>query len=103
MNQLGIIKTGGKQYLVKEGDEIVVDFLNKKEGEKVKIDLLGVFSDDGIKMEIGQPLLKTPAIGEIVENLKGDKIRVARFKAKVRYRRVKGFRPMLTRIKIVKI
>jgi len=39
----------------------------------------------------------------VEDTLKGDKIRVARFKAKVRYRRVKGFRPKLTKIKIEKI
>lgn len=103
MDKVAIIKTGGKQYLVKENEEIIVDFLNKEKGEKIKLDLLGVFNEDGSLIEIGQPLLKSQVIAEVVDNLKGDKIKIRRFKAKVRYRKTKGFRPKLTKLKIVKI
>lgn len=59
---------------------------------------------DGKKVKIGQPLVKGAKVeAQIVDQVKGKKIRVATFKAKSRYRRVKGFRPLLTRVKILSI
>lgn len=98
-----IIKTGGKQYLVRENDEIVVDYLKEKSGKKVNFETLACWEEEGKNLKIGQPTLEEKVEGKIIENLKGEKIRVARFKAKVRYRRTKGFRPLLSKVKIVKI
>lgn len=103
MTKFAVIKTGGKQYLVKEGDEIVVDRLENKEKEKIELETLMIFTDDGDNIEIGSPFLKEKTQAEIVSHEKGEKIRIARFKAKVRYRKVKGFRPQLTTLKIIKI
>jgi len=104
MGKIAVVKTGGKQYLVKEGETIVVEKLPEKKGEIIDLPVLALFEDQKKDLEIGNPLLKRTVKAEVVENdLKGEKIRVARFKAKVRYRRVRGFRPMLTKIKIVKI
>lgn len=97
-----VIKTGGKQYLVKEKDEFYVDRFEGKEKDKIDLDTLMIF-DDNQELELGTPILKEKVKAEIVEHVKGDKIRVARFKSKVRYRKVKGFRPYLTKIKIIKI
>jgi len=104
MSKLAVIKTGGKQYLVKEGDEIIVDHLSSKKEEAVELPVLAVIDLKKENIEIGESLLKKTVKAKVLEDtLKGDKIRVARFKAKVRYRRVKGFRPTLTKIKIEKI
>jgi large subunit ribosomal protein L21 len=104
MRKLAVIKTGGKQYLVKEGDEIIVDHLSSKKEEIVELPALAVIDLEKEDVEIGNPLLEKRVKTKVVEDtLKGDKIRVAHFKAKVRYRRVKGFRPTLTKIKIEKI
>ena len=104
MRKLAVIKTGGKQYLVKEGDEIIVDNLSSKKEEIVELPALAVIDLEKEDVEIGNPLLEKRVKTKVLEDtLKGDKIRVARFKAKVRYRRVKGFRPTLTKIKIEKI
>jgi len=104
MRRLAVIKTGGKQYLVKEGDEIIVGHLSSKKEEIVELPALAVIDLEKEDVEIGNPLLEKKVKTKVVEDtLKGDKIRVARFKAKVRYRRVKGFRPTLTKIKIEKI
>jgi len=100
---MAVIKTGGKQYLVKENSEIVVDRINAKEKEKINLETLALFEPEGDVLKIGAPTVDRAVEAEIVAHLKGDKIRVAKFKAKVRYRRVKGFRPQLTRIKIIKI
>ena len=104
MRKLAVIKTGGKQYLFKEGDQIIVDHLSSKKEEIVELPALAVIDLEKEDVEIGNPLLEKRVKTKVVEDtLKGDKIRVARFKAKVRYRRVKGFRPTLTKIKIEKI
>ncbi len=97
MSKLAVIKTGGKQYLVKENDEIVVDSLDSKEKETIKLDVIGILGDD---VELGTPLLEKKISATVIGHLKGEKIRIARFKAKSRYRRVKGFRAHLTKIKI---
>lgn len=102
MVRYAVIKTGGKQYLVKEKDEFYVDRFEGKEKDKIDLDTLMIF-DDNQELELGTPILKEKVKAEIVEHVKGDKIRVARFKSKVRYRKVKGFRPYLTKIKIIKI
>ena len=104
MDKLAVIKTGGKQYLVKEGDEIIIDHLSSKKDETIELPVLAIIDSKKEEIEMGQPLLKETVKAKVVDDLiKGDKIRVARFKAKVRYRRVKGFRPTLTKIRIEKI
>lgn len=102
MVRFAVVKTGGKQYLVKENDEIFVDRLPVEEKKTVELETLAVFSDEK-DLEIGTPILAKKIKAVVLENLKGDKIRVAKFKAKVRYRRVRGFRPQLSKIKIEKI
>lgn len=98
-----IIKAGGKQYVVKESDEIVVDRLNGDADQDIELETLALFDDTDASFEVGDPSLKKTVKAKILESGKGEKIRVARFKSKVRYRRVKGFRPQLTKIKILTI
>lgn len=96
-----IVKIGGKQYKVAEGDIIEVQRLPEGKDRVVFEEVLLAVSDKGIK--IGKPSLKGKVTGKIIENKKGEKIRVAKFKSKVRYRRVTGFRPQITLVKIEKI
>lgn len=103
MAKFSVIKTGGKQYLVRENDEITVDRVDVEQKKNIELETLATFEDNGEKMEIGSPSLKTKTKAVVLDNIKGDKIRVARFKSKVRYRKVKGFRPALTKIKITSI
>jgi len=98
-----VIKTGGKQYRASEGEEFEIEKLEGKEGDKIDFDevLLVV---DGEKVEIGAPKVEgAKVLAEIVEQKKGEKIRVAKFKAKSRYRRVQGHRQLLTKIRILEI
>lgn len=98
-----VIKTSGKQYKVKEGEEIVIDRVEGEKGGKITFDEVFLVVDNK-KVKIGTPKVKkAKVVGEIVEQEKGEKIRVAKFRAKSRYRRVKGFRPLLTCVKITKI
>ena len=99
-----VVRTGGKQYLVKEGMILTVDQLEMgKEEKKMKLETLLKFDEEGKTFELGQPFLKEKVTAEVIENVKGDKIRIAKFKAKSRYRKVRGFRARLTKLKIVKV
>jgi len=99
---MAVIKTGGKQYLIKEGDEIVVDQLTGKEKDKIDLETLAIFESDK-DIKLGTPILEKKTTVEIISQTKGDKIRIGRFKAKSRFRKVRGFRARLSKIKIIKI
>ncbi|KKR31166.1 MAG: 50S ribosomal protein L21 [Candidatus Gottesmanbacteria bacterium GW2011_GWC2_39_8] len=103
MVTFAVVKTGGQQFLVKENDVITVSKLEKKDKEKIELETLAIFDDEGKSVEIGTPYLTKKVRAEVVAQGKGLKIRVARFKAKSRYRKVTGFRPQLTTLKILKI
>ena len=100
-----IIKTGGKQYKVKEGDTLKVERLNKKEGDKVEFsDVLLVSEKDGSKMKLGTPKVNGAKVtAKVVDEAKGKKITVIKYKSKTRYRRKKGHRQWYTALKVEKI
>ncbi len=98
-----VVKTGGKQYLIKDGMEITVDLINAEKGKKVELESMLKFDDEGKTFELGQPFLKEKVTAEVVDNVLGEKIRIAKFKAKSRERKVRGFRSKLTKLKIVKM
>lgn len=94
-----VIRTGGKQYRVSEGDVVDVERLPQTEGNVSFSDVLLV--SDGNTVTVGKPLVDGMSVnGVIVDSVRGEKIRVAKFKAKVRYRRVTGHRQSLSRVKI---
>ncbi|MBI4153588.1 50S ribosomal protein L21 [Candidatus Woesebacteria bacterium] len=94
-----VIKYQGHQYKVVEGEEILVDKLLAESEPQV---LLVV--DDG-KVKIGKPSLKETKvkIKVLAAEEKGEKLDIFKFKAKSRYRRKTGFRPVYTRLLIEKI
>ena len=103
MVSYAVVKTGGKQYLVKEGMTIIVDQLNLEKGTEIELEILVKLEEEGKAFKLGQPLLKEKVSAEVIDNVKGDKIRIAKFKAKSRYRKVRGFRARLTKLKIIKV
>ncbi|MFA6814011.1 MAG: 50S ribosomal protein L21 [Patescibacteria group bacterium] len=98
-----IIQLQGKQFQVSEGDQITVDRLDKDEGDKFSIsDVLLLVDED--KRKIGQPIVKGAKVEcEVLSNNKGKKIRVAKYKAKSRYRKVQGHRQLQSLVKILQI
>lgn len=94
-----VIKYQGHQYKVVEGSEILVDKLLGKSEPQV---LLVV--DDG-KVKIGKPTVKETKvkIKVLAEAEKGEKLDIFKFKAKSRYRRKTGFRPVYSKVLIEKI
>ena len=98
-----VVTSGGKQYKVSEGDVIEVAKIDGEKDSKLTFDnvLLSVLDE---KMELGKPFLENVKVsGTILEQKKGPKLRIAKFKAKARERSVMGFRPFITTIKIDKI
>lgn len=100
---IAIIKTGGKQYLVKSGDKIKVEKLDKKEGENFVFTEVLLAGDDK-KIEIGSPLLAGAKVqAKILRHGKRDKVIVFKYKSKKRYSRKIGHRQPFTEIEIIGI
>ncbi len=98
-----VIKTGGKQYKVAEGDIIEVERLQTAPSNTVTFSDVLLYKDNG-NVIFGQPTVEgISVIGKVLDHIRGEKIRVATFKSKVRYRRVKGHRQELSKIKIESI
>lgn len=98
---IAVIKTGGKQYLVKAGDVLNIEKIEAKQGESVSFETL--FKAEGEKLEIGAPLLSTKVSAEVIEQGRAKKIEVVHYKAKSRYTRRRGHRQPYTKIKIVSL
>lgn len=95
-----VIQTGGKQYRVSEGDVITVERLDSKKDEKISFSEVLLQNSDG-EIKIGAPFLSDVTVtGIVTDHVLGDKIRVAKYKAKSRYRRVMGHRQKLSMVKI---
>lgn len=97
-----VIATGGKQYLVTEGESLEVELL-RSEGKTVSFEPLLVI--DGEDVAVGAPVVeKAKVTAEIIEeDVQADKVTSIRFKAKKRVRTVRGHRQRHTVIKITKI
>ncbi|MBQ4428170.1 MAG: 50S ribosomal protein L21 [Clostridia bacterium] len=97
-----IIVTGGKQYKVEVGSEIMVEKLDNEVGDKVSFDILMIA--DGSDIEIGKPVLSgVSAKGEVLEHGKGKKVIVFKYKPKKDYRKKQGHRQPYTKVKILSI
>lgn len=102
MNTWAVIKTGGKQYKVEEGQSVVVEKLDGQKESKVSFDK--VLAIGGDKLTVGTPTVeKAKVTGIIVDTFKGKKIRVVKFKPKSRYLRQTGARQQKSKVIIEKI
>ncbi len=98
-----IIQLAGKQYSVEEGTILTVNKLDLEAGKTLEVTDVLLYANDKQQL-IGTPLVKDAKVTlKALKNLKGDKIRVATYRAKSRYRRVKGHRQELTQLEVVKI
>lgn len=101
--KMAVAIIGGKQHVLHEGEILSVQSLNEKVGNKVSdFDVLFYAEED--KYYFGTPVLKDSKVEvEVLEDFKGKKIDVIKFKAKSRYSKKRGYRSVLTRIKVLKI
>jgi len=97
-----IIKTGGKQYKVVEGQVLKVEKL-VHDGKKVIFSEVLMLGDDK-DITLGTPFITGVAIeGEVLRDAKAKKVTVIKYKAKIRYKRTRGHRQQFTEVKIGKI
>lgn len=97
-----VIRTGGKQYRVAEGETVRVDRLAGKAGEKVKFDDVLVIG--GAEPKIGKGKIAGASVeGEIVGEVKGDKLVVFKFRRRKRSRKKAGHRQAYTAVKILSV
>jgi large subunit ribosomal protein L21 len=103
MSKSAVIETGGKQYKVKEGDEIFIELLSAEDDEKVTFnDVLAIFDNKNTK--IGTPYLEGATVeASVVKSGKAKKIIVFKMKRRKGYRRKQGHRQPYTKVKIEKI
>ena len=97
-----IIATGGKQYKVEAGDEVLIEKIDAEIGAKVNFDVLMV--SDGENVRIGTPVLDDASVtAEVLEHGKGEKVIVFKYKPKKKYRRKQGHRQPYTKVKILSV
>ena len=98
-----IIKSGGKQYRVTQGDVIEVDLLGLENGSKVEFnDVLMV--SDGQDVRFGQPLMQgCSVVGELIDEVKGEKLIGMKYKRRKQERKTFGHRQRYSRVKVLDI
>lgn len=95
-----VVATGGKQYRVQEGDTLRIEKIPGEVGSDVAFDQVLMVSD-GDDVKVGQPVVENAIVnGTIVEQGKGRKILVFKYKRRKRYRRKQGHRQLFTAVKI---
>lgn len=97
-----IIQTGGKQYKVSQGDSVSVEKLDVNPGDKVSFDVLFASGEKG--PVIGTPTVKGASVeAEVLEQYKGKKVTIFRYKSKKNERKKMGHRQPYTLLKITEI
>ena len=97
-----VIKTGGKQYKVSEGEAIYLEKLDLAEGSEVEFEV--VAGHDGKSFHVGSPLVESAKVtGKVLKNCKAKKVTVFTYKPKKGSKRKLGHRQMYTKVQIEKI
>ncbi len=95
-----VIKTGGKQYRVSEGDKLEVETIDAAPGDKIEFAEV-LMLRDGDAVEIGQPLVAGARVtATVLEHGRGKKVEIIKFKRRKHYRRQAGHRQNFTRVEI---
>jgi len=100
---IAVVKTGGKQYKVSEGDVIQVEKLDGNVGDTIDLKEV-LICGEGDSIKIGTPFVKGCSVAcEVTEQLRGKKIIIFKKHRRKKYRRKNGHRQYLTRLKITGI
>jgi large subunit ribosomal protein L21 len=98
---IAVIETSGKQFLLKEGNKILINKTDKKEGEEIIFDKVLLVKNNDIK--IGKPYVENAkVVGKVLRKIK-KKILIIKFKPKTRYRKRKGYKHYFDEVLIEKI
>lgn len=98
-----VIKTGGKQYRVSEGDRLRVELLDAEAGSEVSFDQV-MLVGSGESVKVGTPLVAGAVVKGLVEDHgRGDKVIIIKFRRRKHYRKKQGHRQYYTQVKITGI
>ncbi|MBN2265874.1 MAG: 50S ribosomal protein L21 [Candidatus Aminicenantes bacterium] len=98
-----VILTGGKQYRVQVGDVLAIERIGLEPGRKAQFDRV-LLLEDGQDIQVGAPYLdKAMVLGLVIENFKDEKVLVFKKKRRKQFRRTRGHRQQLTKIRITRI
>ncbi len=100
--KIAVIKTGGKQYQVAEGNKLKIEKLDMEAGKTVTFEEVLLVAE-GDNVQVGTPFLSTKVSAKILSQGKGPKVRVEKYKPKIRYHKVYGHRQPFTEVQIEKI
>ncbi len=98
-----VIRSGGRQYRVQAGDQILVEKLPVEAGQQVSLDEVLLVAGEG-EVKIGAPLVEGARVqATVMAHEKGPKIRIFKYRPKERYRRRMGHRQTYTRLRVDEI
>jgi large subunit ribosomal protein L21 len=98
-----VVKTGGHQYKASVGDELIIERLPNEVGTQVELDQVYLVADDD-EVLVGQPTVEGACVrATILEEFRGPKILVFKYKPKERYRRRMGHRQTYMRLRVDEI
>jgi len=101
---LAVIELGWNQFIVRKGETIDVKKLQKEAGDKFSVEALLVTDDEGKETKVWVPTVKGSKVEfKVLEQFKGEKVRVFKKKSKKRYTRNKGFRAHLTKLEVLSV
>lgn len=104
MSKIAVIKTGGKQYLVKEKDTLKIEKVKAAKDGQLNFEVLMSSSIDGKNLKLGTPILKDSKVeAKVLDQGRAKKIRVVHYKSKTRQHTVYGHRQPYTQVAITKI
>ncbi len=98
-----VIKTGGKQYRVAEGDIVEVEKIVANEGDSVELDQVMMVVNDG-NVTVGAPFIEGAKVtAKVCAHGRGDKVRIIKFRRRKHYRRQAGHRQHFTQLEVTGI
>ncbi len=98
-----VVRSGGRQYRVEEGDQFLVEKLPVEVGQQITLDEVLLVAGDA-EVRIGTPLVEgAKVLATVVAQEKGPKIRIFKYRPKQRYRRRMGHRQTYTRLRVDEI
>ncbi len=101
---IAVVQIGGKQYTVETNQVIEVDNQNLEVGSTLTLETLLLADAEGKNVQVGTPTVAGSKVSfSVLENFKGEKVRVFKIKSKKRYMRTQGFRAMQTRLQVTSI
>jgi large subunit ribosomal protein L21 len=101
---IAVIELGGNQFMVQKGDIIEVKRQDVKIGDKLTVDTMLISDLDGKETKVGTPFVEGSSVEcKVLDQKKGDKVRVFKMKSKKRYMKNTGFRAHITQLEVTSI